>query len=161
MKAFLIGMSLVIGISMSGCQNQSNAHESDHQMQHDDADDEVIAPEVQIKANEHVDKGQEETILAMVTYGKEFVDNAEVVFEINHDEVSEKITANLIEEGKYAIDYTFESDGHYQVTAHTNAEGYHIMPSIEIQVGDSVEPSQHDEESETIHHHHEEAANEE
>ncbi|HZH62417.1 MAG TPA: FixH family protein [Metabacillus sp.] len=155
MKAFLIGMSLVVGVYMSGCQNQSKAQESDHQVQNEDANDEVIAPEVKIMANEHVDKGQQETISALVTYGEEFVEDAEVVFEIKHDEVSEKITANLIQEGKYAIDYTFESDGYYQVIAHTNAKGYHIMPSIQIQVGDIGDTLHHDEESETTHHHHE------
>lgn len=152
MKAFLIGVVLILGISISsGCQSQSKANESDHHME--TTDNEVLAPEVKIIANEQVDKGQKESISAMVTLGEEFVDDAEVVFEIKRDELSEKITANLVEKGKYAIDYTFETDGQYQVIAHTNAKAYHIMPSMEIQVGDSDQTSHLEQESETTHHH--------
>ena len=153
MKAFLIGISLVVGLSISsGCQSQSQANESDSQMNNKDTTSEVLAPEVQIEAEEQVEKGQKETITAIVTLGEDFVNDADVVFEIKHNEDSEKKTANFVENGKYMIDYTFESDGQYDVIAHTNAEDYHIMPSIQVQVGDPVD-SQLDEKSETTEHH--------
>lgn len=158
MKAFLIGITLVIGISISsGCQSQSQANESDQESMN--TTNEVLAPEVQIIANEQVEKGKRETISAVVTVGEEFVDDADVEFEIKRDEESEKITANSKDKGKYTIDYTFKSDGQYEIIAHTNAVGYHIMPSMQIQVGDSDTDSspKQDEKSETSeHHHHEE-----
>ncbi|EOW8912869.1 FixH family protein, partial [Listeria monocytogenes] len=150
MKAFLTGIFLVIGIFISsGCQSQSQANESDQESMN--TTNEVLAPEVQIIANEQVEKGKKETILAVVTMGEEFVDDADVEFEIKRDEESEKITANSKDKGKYTIDYTFKSDGQYEIIAHTNAEGYHIMPSMQIQVGDSDTPSspKQDEKSET------------
>ncbi|MCV9888940.1 FixH family protein [Metabacillus halosaccharovorans] len=155
MKAFLIGISLVIGMSISsGCQSQSQANESDQKSMN--TTNEVLAPEVQIIANEQVEKGKRETISAVVTVGDEFVDEADVEFEIKRDEESEKITANSKDKGKYTIDYTFKSDGQYEIIAHTNAEGYHIMPSMQIQVGDSDTDSspKQDEKSETSEHHH-------
>lgn len=155
MKAFLTGIFLVIGIFISsGCQSQSQANESDQESMN--TTNEVLAPEVQIIANEQVEKGKKETILAVVTMGEEFVDDADVEFEIKRDEESEKITANSKDKGKYTIDYTFKSDGQYEIIAHTNAEGYHIMPSMQIQVGDSDTPSspKQDEKSETSEHHH-------
>jgi len=155
MKAFLIGISLVIGMSISsGCQSQSQANESDQKSMN--TTNEVLAPEVQIIANEQVEKGKRETISAVVTVGDEFVDDADVEFEIKRDEESEKITANSKDKGKYTIDYTFKSDGQYEIIAHTNAEGYHIMPSMQIQVGDSDTDSspKQDEKSETSEHHH-------
>ncbi|WP_078432264.1 FixH family protein [Metabacillus halosaccharovorans] len=155
MKAFLIGISLVIGMSISsGCQSQSQANESDQKSMN--TTNEVLAPEVQIIANEQVKKGKRETISAVVTVGDEFVDDADVEFEIKRDEESEKITANSKDKGKYTIYYTFKSDGQYEIIAHTNAEGYHIMPSMQIQVGDSDTDSspKQDEKSETSEHHH-------
>lgn len=154
MKALFLGLSLVLGISIiSGCQNQSKAHESSHQL---NDTGEIKAPKVEIIANEHVDKGLQETIVASVKYGEEFVDDAEVVFEIKKDEEgSEKIPAELVEKGEYSINYTFKSDGMYQVIAHTNAKGYHIMPLIQIHVGESEGSAKHVERSESTHHDHE------
>ncbi|PMC36954.1 hypothetical protein CJ195_12915 [Bacillus sp. UMB0899] len=155
MKAFFVGISLVLGLSISsGCQNQSQANESDTKLNNQDTTSEVLAPEVQIMAEKQVEKGQKETISAIVTLGEEFVDDADVVFEIKHDEDSKKITANFVENGEYVIDYTFESDGQYEIIAHTNAKDYHIMPSMQLQVGDPVESPQVDEKSETTEHHH-------
>lgn len=114
MRAFLIGISLVIGISISsGCQSQSQANESDQESMN--TTNEVLAPEVQIIANEQVEKGKKETISAVVTVGEEFVDDADVEFEIKRNEESEKITANSKDKGKYTIDYTFKSDGNMKL----------------------------------------------
>ena len=155
MKSFLIGISLVIGIAISsGCQSQSQANESDQESMN--KTNEVLAPEVRIIANEQVEKGKKEAISAVVTLGEEFVDDADVEFEIKRDEESEKITAHSTGKGKYTIDYTYKSDGQYEIIAHTNAEGYHIMPSMQILVGDSDTDSspKEDKKSETPEHHH-------
>lgn len=155
MKTFLIGITLLLGISISsGCQSSSQKSGFDHEMNNQETTSEILAPEVQIIAKEQVEKGQKEAITAIVTLGNEFVNEAEVEFEIKHGEDSEKIVANFVKDGEYVIEYIFKSEGQYEVIAHTNAEGYHIMPTVQIQVGDPVTSPQPNDKSEMTEHHH-------
>lgn len=123
---------IVFLIFMSGCQG------SDNEKGNNAAEaEEVKAPRVEIVANEHVNKGEKVPISAQVYYGEELVDDAEVTFEIALGENnSEEIDAKLVGKGTYEINYIFNEDGAYKVTAHTNVKSYHTMPSVDIQVGE-------------------------
>lgn len=160
----LSGFIVVFSIILSGCQ------ESDSHKDHTTTEtEEVKAPHVDILAKEHVKKGEEVQIGAHVYYGEELVDDAEVQFEIQKGDHSEKIDAKLVDKGTYEINYLFKEDGTYQVTAHTNVKEYHTMPTIDIQVGegqtaataeenDEEQPSHnsdhHDSKQEGEHSHH-------
>jgi ABC-type nickel/cobalt efflux system permease component RcnA len=147
---FFIFLSLVL----SGCQESANHQE--HQVA---SEEEVKAPKVEIIASEHVNKNEEVPIAAKVYYGEDLVDDAEVTFEIKLGDVSEKIEAKLIETGTYGINYQFKEDGTYKITAHTNVESYHTMPSLDIQVGEgskaTITDKNDEKESENEHQHHE------
>lgn len=115
--------------------------------------------EVEIKLPENVELNKEVKIEALVTQGDDNVDDAnEVLFEIwrqGHEEDHEKIEATNDGEGVYSISKTFEEDGFYYVVAHTTARDMHVMPRVELTVG-NPEPTEHDHDDheETEHHDH-------
>lgn len=152
MKRIIVMNILFLCIAIvSGCQEASEQHEA---TQSDTS--EVKSPKVEIIAKEHVDLHEKEEISANVYYGEDLVDDAEVTFEIKKgEEESEKVLAQLTDTGTYTIQHIFIESGTYQVTAHTNVKGYHTMPTINIQVGESSEISPEDDGSSTMDNEHE------
>lgn len=155
-KGYISCFILFFAFLLVGCQ-ESEDHK-DHQVA---AEEEVKIPKVEIIADEQVNKNEDVPIAANVYYGKELVDDAEVIFEIKLGEQSEKVEAKLIGNGEYKIDYQFKEDGTYSVTAHTNVKSYHTMPTKDIVVGSGTNAKETTNEPNEGEHHHEEKGNEE
>lgn len=86
-----------------------------------------------LKVNEEV------TIKAIVTQGKEKIDDAdEVAFEIlkSGEKKRKLVTAKKKGDGVYFINYTFLENGTYFITAHVTARDMHTMPQIEVKVAE-------------------------
>lgn len=87
-----------------------------------------------------------------VTYDDEPEDDADVVFEVwesGQQDESEMLDGMNQGEGIYTVDYTFENEAVYEMYAHTDAEGLHTMPKVQIVVGDAKEAEHSDSHYET------------
>ncbi|GGE69768.1 FixH family protein [Priestia taiwanensis] len=130
MKKWLIAMSAIV-LVLSACTKEEKKEE---------AKAEDVAPQplkVEVKTNPETLKANEKIeIQAIVTQGeKKVTDASEVLFEIKHNDKSEKIEAKHKGDGVYTIEKTFEADGVYSVIPHTTANGMHTMPTVELTVG--------------------------
>ncbi|WP_040208616.1 FixH family protein [Neobacillus jeddahensis] len=82
------------------------------------------------------------TIEAMVTQGKEKVNDAEVIFEVwrAKDEKHEKVEVKKAEDGLYRLEKSFQQEGTYYVISHVTARDMHNMPKKEFIIGTPSEP---------------------
>lgn len=115
-----------------------------------DLDDELIPLEVEFNPVETADVDEVVELEAIVTYGDEFVDDAEYVdFEYwLGDDKDNSITVEGENKGDgvYTAEVSFEEDGVYTVYAHTQAKDLHTMPKRLIAVGDAeVTEEDHDD----------------
>lgn len=122
--------------------------------------DEVLSMvEVKIKLPEAVEPNEEVKIEALVTQGEENVDDAhEVKFEVwkqGQEADHEMVEATNDGSGIYSITKTFEEEGFYYVVAHTTARDMHVMPRVELTVGnpDPAEKNEEHEHEEEGHNH--------
>ncbi|WP_019413012.1 FixH family protein [Paenisporosarcina sp. TG20] len=106
--------------------------------------------------------GEEITFTAAVTQGQEIVEDAdEVMFEVKNTISGEKemIEASLNDDKHYAINYSFETTGTYDITSHVAARNLHVMPTKQIIVTDGDEDSETNETpAHGDTHHHDQAA---
>ena len=95
--------------------------------------------EVEFNTQETADPGEEVLLSATVTQGTEAVEDAdEVVFEVwqsGDRENSEMLEASHTQDGVYEQSWTVEEEGLYYVQAHTTARRMHVMPKMELTVG--------------------------
>jgi len=116
--------------------------------------------EVDLLVPETATAGEVVVLTATVTQGEEIVEDAnEVKFEIMNLTSGEKeeIEASLNEEKQYAITYTFETNGTYDITSHVTARDMHTMPTKQVTVtgGEEAEhPATTEEHSHGDDHHH-------
>lgn len=85
---------------------------------------------------------EEITFTAAVTQGQEIVEDAhEVMFEVKNTTSGDKemIEASLNDDKHYAINYSFETAGTYDITSHVTARELHVMPTKQIIVTDDDE----------------------
>lgn len=138
MKRIMIGFSLVLVILLAACGNDGVSDETDG----------LVTLDVEFNLPETADPGETVVFEAVVTYGDEFVEDAdEVLFEYwmkGHEVDSEKVEGTHVGDGVYTAEVTFEEDGVYEAYAHTTARGLHTMPLKSITVGDA-EDHDHDE----------------
>lgn len=117
----------------------------------DDSDDELHVLEVDFIVPESVDVNETMELKAVVTYGDDYVTDAdEVVFEVwekNDRDNGEMIDAHNHEDGTYTAEVTFEHDGIFEMYAHTTARDMHTMPKKEVIVGEGGEYDDADEEN--------------
>ncbi|MEZ0480232.1 FixH family protein [Planococcus sp. SSTMD024] len=96
--------------------------------------------EVEFNTEETADPGEEILLSATVTQGTEAVEDAdEVVFEVwqsGHREQSEMLEGSHTQNGVYEHSWTVEEEGLYFIQAHTTARRMHVMPKLELTVGD-------------------------
>ncbi|MBT2583737.1 FixH family protein [Planococcus sp. ISL-109] len=98
--------------------------------------------EVKVEFNtaESAEPGEEVMLSAAVTQGAEAIEDAdEVVFEVwqsGDREHSEMLEAVHTEGGVYEHSRTFDEEGLYFIQAHTTARRMHVMPKMELTVGD-------------------------
>lgn len=135
---------------------------SDEKPKSTTADEMPEIVEVELTVPETATVGEEVAFTAKVTQGEEIVEDAnEVEFEILNTTSQEKemVEATLNEEKQYAISYTFEKNGTYDITSHVTARDMHTMPNRQVIVTGGkeaeVEPADATEEhSHGDDHHH-------
>lgn len=102
--------------------------------------DELLPLDVQFDVPESLEVGETLLLEAIVTYGDEFVVNAdEVVFEVwekGDQQNSDMIDAENNGDGTYTTELTFNEDGIFEMYAHTTAHDLHTMPKREIIIGE-------------------------
>ncbi len=111
---------------------------------------------------DQLNPGESIQILAEVTLGEDFVDNAEeVMFEIweeGHEERSKKVEGSHQGDGIYSITHIFDQKGIYYAVSHVTVGEMHNMPRLKLVLGNVPgedffhEQEQH--EGEMNHHHH-------
>lgn len=111
--------------------------ETEHEDTHDT--DELIALEVDFQVPEQADVGETVELKAIVTYGDEKVTDAdEVEFEYwqtGNEEESIRVPSTNNGDGSYTAEVTFDTEGTYEMYAHTTAKDMHTMPKKSITVG--------------------------
>lgn len=141
MKNYLM-LIISLYIILAGCTNSDSGVNQEK-------NSELL--EVSIDIPEKIPVDTEVVLSAVVTQGKDKVEDAdEVKFEIRKvgEEDSEMIKATHQGKGTYEVKKTFKEDGKYVVTAHVTARSMHNMPSEKITVGN---PAESDHETEYQH----------
>lgn len=95
------------------------------------------ALEVSVEVPTEVAIGETIEFLAVVKQDAELVSDAdEVLFEIREVSGTDKqmIEASFVDKKGYAISYTFEKAGTYEVIPHTTARSQHVMPTYTLKV---------------------------
>ena len=133
MKRFLAIGSILAALTISACG--TNEEHDGHNAATSDEVPEMV--EVDLTVPETVTAGEKVEITAAVTQGGEIVEDAdEVKIEVLNLTSGEKemIDAILNEDKQYAIDYTFETNGSYDITSHVTARDLHVMPTKQVTV---------------------------
>ncbi|NLP49647.1 FixH family protein [Bacillus sp. RO1] len=159
MKKLILFISLLSLMILAACGSTNNNENTNG-----NKDEVPSMVEVEIKLPEAVEPNQEVKIEALVTQGEENVDDAsEVKFEVwkqGQEADHEMVVASNDGSGIYSIMKTFEEEGFYYVVAHTTARDMHVMPRVELTVG-NPEPSEKEEEHEEEGHSHDHETHEE
>ncbi|WP_404469918.1 FixH family protein [Sutcliffiella horikoshii] len=157
MKKLTLFFSLLSLMMLAACGSTNNNENTNGN------NDEIPSMvEVEIKFPEAVEPNEEVKVEALVTQGEENVDDAhEVKFEIwkqGQEADHEMVEATNDGSGIYSITKTFEEEGFYYIVAHTTARDMHVMPRVELTVG-NPEPAEkekeHEHEEEGHNHDHE------
>ncbi|WP_060667046.1 FixH family protein [Bacillus sp. CHD6a] len=151
MKKLILFISLLSLLMLAACGSTNN---NEHTNGNKDEMPSIV--EVEIKLPEVVEPNEEVKLEAHVTQGEENVDDAsEVKFEVwkqGQESDHEMVEASNDGSGIYSITTTFEEEGFYYVVAHTTARDMHVMPRVELTVG-NPEPSEKEEHEEEGHSH--------
>jgi len=136
---------LIVALTMAvlaACNNDNDTDQSQES-------EELKMLEVDFEVVDKADVGETVELNAIVTYGDEKVKDAdEVTFEYwkqGNEEDSTKIEANNNEDGTYTAQVSFDSDGVYEMYAHTTARDLHTMPKKSITIGDGASSNHEDE----------------
>ncbi|KIL45617.1 FixH family protein [Jeotgalibacillus soli] len=144
LQGLVLGNIVTVMVACGGTDDNTGAEETTQSL---------VPVEVTFNIDEQAEPGDTLTFEVEVTQGDEQVDDAhEVTFEVwqpNHKEHSEMIEATNEEEGKYIASYTFEEESLYYVQAHVTARDTHVMPRMEVLVGDPDLSAIEDEELQT------------
>ncbi len=133
MKRFLAIGSILTALLLGACG--TNEEQKDQGATSSDEVPEIL--EVDLTVPETAVAGEEVTFTASVTQGEEIVEDAnEVKFEVLNLSSGEKemIEASLNEDKLYTIDYTFKTNGTYDITSHVTARSMHTMPTKQISI---------------------------
>lgn len=126
-------LMLLVAI-IAGCSDKDNSSLDQDWMSQEPIEVNLIVPE------EYVEPGTLVTLRAQVTQSGEIVEDADrVIFEIwreGSDEEHERITAEHVGDGFYAVEKNFSDPGVYNVVSHVDARTWHIMPKKQFAVGD-------------------------
>jgi uncharacterized protein YxeA len=148
MKKFLMALFMMLFV-FAGCSQQHNHNDANSNK--NELPEEV---KVEVKTNPTELKPHEATELqAIVTQGKEQVKDAdEVKFEVwkQGEEGHQMLKAKHKGKGVYTAETTFPDDGIYYVVAHTTARDMHVMPKVEVKVG-NAEAAAHNHDEHHVH----------
>lgn len=108
--------------------------------------DELKMLEVEFQVPAKSDIGETIELKAIVTYGDEKVKDADEVqfeyWEKGNEEDSTKIKSNNNGDGTYTAEVSFDTEGIYEIYAHTTARDLHTMPKKSITIGESTSADQ-------------------
>jgi hypothetical protein len=129
MKKWLLATVIGVLAVSSACTNEKKEETK--------AETKVEVVNVEVKTNPETIKVNEKIeVQAIVTQGTDKVTDADIEFEIaKKGEKGEKTVGTHKADGVYVVEKIFDSEGVYEVTPHTNARGMHVMPKVEITVG--------------------------
>lgn len=139
MKHLLFPLAIML---LAGCAADSEQPSEEHNQKEQTMDEQPQMLEANILVPKMINPNEEVTLKVEVTQGDEKVEDAnEVMFEIWQDdkEKSEMIEAEHEGNGVYTIKTTFEQDGVYHVQTHVTARDLHVMPTIQVAVGEVSE----------------------
>ncbi|MFD1848922.1 FixH family protein [Oceanobacillus bengalensis] len=108
--------------------------------------DELKMLEVEFQVPDKANISETIELKAIVTYGDERVTDADEVefeyWEKGNEEDSTKIKSNNNGDGTYSADVTFDTEGIYEMYAHTTARDLHTMPKKSITIGEGTSDDQ-------------------
>ena len=152
MKRFLAIGSILTVLMLSACGTKEE--HVNHGATSSDEVPEML--EVDLTVPETAVAGETVTFTAAVTQGEEIVEDAdEVKFEVLNLSSGEKemIDGSLNEDKLYTIDYTFKTNGTYDITSHVTARSMHTMPTKQISITGGEEEAASEPDSEpTVKH---------
>ena len=134
-KWLFLLLAVVCGLVVTAC-SENNQEETGK----GEASGAPVPLEVAIRLPKMIQPNQEVKVEAMVTQGKEKVEDAdEVKFEIwKKGQAHHKmLTGKHEKDGVYSVQTSFAEKGSYFVIAHVTARGIHNMPQKEFSVGTS------------------------
>ncbi|MEW9501653.1 FixH family protein [Jeotgalibacillus marinus] len=134
MKRSLFGVMITsLALVLAACSFDINNSEDEETPQS------LIPVEAEFNIEEQAQPGDEITLEVEVTQGDEAVDDAhEVLYEVwmeNDKEHSEMIESTHDGDGIYSATYMVEEEAVYFVQVHITARGTHVMPRMEVTVG--------------------------
>lgn len=138
MKRFLVIGFILTVLLLSACGTKED--HVNHEATSSDEVPEIV--EVELTVPETAVAGEAVTFTANVTQGEEIVVDAdEVKFEVLNISSGEKemIDGSLNKEKLYTIDYTFKTNGTYDITSHVTARSMHTMPTKQIAISGGEE----------------------
>ncbi|WP_164669898.1 FixH family protein [Virgibacillus doumboii] len=139
MKKIFLFMPVLLMTVLAAC---GNGEENDEEQ----AMEEIKSLNVEFQDPEKAETGETVELKAIVTYGDEKVKDAtEMKFEYwkqGNKENSTMVESNNNGDGTYTAEVTFDTDGVYEMFAHTTAKTVHTMPKKSITVGDGANTSQ-------------------
>jgi hypothetical protein len=148
MKRFLAIVSILAALTLCACGSKEEPKATT-------ADEVPEMLEVDLTVPETAVAGEEVTFTAAVTQGDEIVEDAnEVKFEVLNLSSGEKemIDGSLNEDKLYTIDYTFESNGTYDITSHVTARTMHTMPTKQISITGGKEATSEPDSEAAVEH---------
>ncbi|WP_203362891.1 FixH family protein [Bacillus sp. REN10] len=154
MKRMVVLLSAMLLVA-TGCSKEEKKVE-------ENKSETVVPLEVKIQLPETVNAHEKVSIEAVVTQGKEQVEDADKVeFEVWKGDAKdhEMIAAKHQGDGVYAIEQAFAEEGNYSVIAHVTGRDLHNMPKKEFVVGaqktapKAEETAKNTEEHQHGHHH--------
>lgn len=126
--------SLVAVLMLVGCQEEPVVDTLDS------GKNIPVAVEVEAVNIEGLVPATEQELAVRVTQGGEAVDDADAVtfevWESGKRDASVMLDGEWMRDGVYSVKHTFAQDGVYYMYAHTTARGMHVMPKIELIVGE-------------------------
>ncbi|WP_339226708.1 FixH family protein [Oceanobacillus sp. FSL K6-2867] len=134
-KTYLLIISFLIAAALTACGNSGENEGSQES-------EELKSLDVEFEVPEKADAGETVELKAAVTYGDEKVKDADEVefeyWEQGNEENSTKVKADNKGDGTYTAEITFDSDGIYEMYAHTTARDLHTMPKKSITIGEGA-----------------------
>ncbi|MBE3569395.1 FixH family protein [Bacillus sp. FSL W8-0102] len=134
-KWVLLLFAVVFGLVVAACSG-NNKEETGKS----EASGVSVPLDVAIRLPKTIQPNQEVKVEAVVTQGREKVDDAEEVkFEIwkKGQEKHKMLTGKHEKDGVYSVQTAFAEKGTYVVVSHVTARGIHNMPEKEFLVGQS------------------------
>jgi len=149
MKRSLFGVMIAsLALVLAACSSSNDDVDTS-----DETPQSLIPVEAEFNIEEQKQPGDEITLEVEVTQGDEAVDDAnEVSFEVwmaNDKEHFEMIESTHDGDGIYSATYNVEEEAVYFVQVHITARGTHVMPRMEVTVGnpDTTEVEEGNDES--------------